>query len=92
MPKYKIFAKLPWPGQNQPVGRYIIMEASSAMTAILQARGQYGSDNVVGGALEIKDSSSENDLAGQIKKVNDLYKSGALSKAEFEKAKTKILK
>jgi hypothetical protein len=43
-------------------------------------------------ALEIKDSSSENDLAGQIKKVNDLYKSGALSKAEFEKAKTKILK
>jgi len=92
MPKYKIYAKLPWPGQNQPVGRFVIIEASSPMTAVLQARGQYGSANVVGGAVEIKDSSSDSDLAGQIKKLNDLYKAGALTKVEFDKAKDKLLK
>tara|TARA_Y100000590_G_scaffold201314_1_gene228766 strand:+ start:156 stop:1088 length:933 start_codon:yes stop_codon:yes gene_type:complete len=31
------------------------------------------------------------DIAEQIKKLNDLYKSGALTKEEFEKAKKKIL-
>lgn len=92
MPKYKIFAKLPWPGQNQPVGRFIIIEATNAMTAVLQARGQYGTANVIGGAVEIKNPSLTNDLASQIKELNDLYKSGALTKIEFEKAKAKILK
>jgi hypothetical protein len=92
LPKYKIFAKLPWPGQNQPVGRFIIIEATNAMTAVLQARGQYGTANVIGGALEIKDLSSNTDMSSEIKKLNDLYKSGALTKVEFEKAKAKILK
>jgi hypothetical protein len=35
---------------------------------------------------------NKGDIAGQIKSLNDLYKSGALSKDEFEKAKTKLLK
>ena len=92
MPKYKIYVKLPWPGQNQLVGRYVIIEAPSAMTAVLQARGQYGLANVVGGAVEINNSSYDSDFAGQIKKLNDLYKSGALTKVEFDKAKAKLLK
>ena len=35
---------------------------------------------------------NKGDIAGQIKSLNDLYKSGALSKDEFEKAKAKLLK
>jgi len=62
------------------------------MTAVLQARGQYGTANVIGGAVEIRNPSLNNDLASQIKELNDLYKSGALTKIEFEKAKAKILK
>jgi hypothetical protein len=92
LPKYKIFAKIPWPGQNQPVGRFIIIEATNAMTAVLQVRGQYGTANVIGGALEIKELSSNTDMFSEIKKLNDLYKSGALTKVGFKKAKAKILK
>ena len=36
-------------------------------------------------------SSSGSDLAEEIKKLNELYKSGALTKEEFEKAKKKLL-
>ena len=46
MPKYKVMVKLPWPGQTQKVTRQIIIEANNSMTAVLQARGQYGSENV----------------------------------------------
>ena len=33
-----------------------------------------------------------NDLTDQLKKLNDLYNSGVLTKDEFERAKAKILK
>jgi len=36
-------------------------------------------------------SSSENDFIEQLKQLNDLYKSGILTKEEFEKAKKKLL-
>jgi len=55
MPKYKITVKVPWPGQTQKVTRQIIIEANSSMTAVLQARGQYGQENVIGGGIEIKE-------------------------------------
>ena len=50
--------------------------------------------------LRFKDKSNEQTRVGAIKdknivdqlqKLNDLYKSGALTKEEFEKAKKKIL-
>ena len=36
-------------------------------------------------------SNQSEDTVEQLKKLNDLYKSGVLSKDEFEKAKKKIL-
>jgi uncharacterized protein YqgQ len=43
----------------------------------------------------LAESTSNNELSSesidQIKKLNDLYKSGILTKEEFEKAKKKIL-
>ena len=38
-----------------------------------------------------KTSASKSDLSEQIKTLNDLYKEGALTKEEFEKAKKKLL-
>jgi len=35
--------------------------------------------------------NQSNDTVEQLKKLNDLYKTGVLSKEEFEKAKKKIL-
>jgi hypothetical protein len=35
---------------------------------------------------------NKGDIAGQISVLNNLYKSGALSKDEFEKAKAKLIK
>ena len=60
MPKYKVFVKLPWPGSTQRVGRNIIIEAPNSMTATLQARGQYGVENVIGGGVEIPEPKSSN--------------------------------
>ena len=41
----------------------------------------------------LTDTSSENksDVVDNLKKLNDLYKSGVLTKEEFEKAKKKLL-
>ena len=36
-------------------------------------------------------NSNNDDFINQLKKLNDLYKSGVLTKEEFEKAKKKIL-
>ena len=36
-------------------------------------------------------SSTENDFIEQLKQLNELYKSGVITKEEFEKAKKKIL-
>ena len=35
--------------------------------------------------------SNSNDLSSEISKLNELYKNGALTKEEFEKAKSKLL-
>ena len=40
---------------------------------------------------KIKTSTSQPDIAEQFNSLNDLYKSGVLTKEEFEKAKKKIL-
>ena len=42
-------------------------------------------------SLDISETNNDSDLYDQIKKLNDLYKSGALSEEEFKKAKEKIL-
>jgi hypothetical protein len=34
---------------------------------------------------------SENDLSSEIKKLNELYQNGVLTKDEFDKAKNKLL-
>jgi hypothetical protein len=44
-----------------------------------------------GGPLKTNDEPSK-DIATQLKTLNDLYKSGAITKIEFEKSKTKLLK
>jgi len=36
-------------------------------------------------------NKEKKDITEQLKKLNDLYKSGALTKEEFEKAKKRIL-
>ena len=41
--------------------------------------------------ITTKNSQPTKDIVTNLKKLNDLYKSGVLSKEEFEKAKTKIL-
>ena len=41
---------------------------------------------------ENKNSLNDNQISDQLKKLNDLYKSGVLTKDEFERAKDKILK
>jgi len=38
-----------------------------------------------------EDKNTDFSIVEQIKKLNDLYKSGALTKEEFEKAKKKLL-
>ena len=41
---------------------------------------------------EITDSAfSQNNITRQLKELNEMYKSGALTKEEFDKAKTKVL-
>ena len=35
--------------------------------------------------------SNSNDLSSEISKLNELYKNGALTQEEFEKAKSKLL-
>jgi len=40
-------------------------------------------------ALEVV--KSENDLSSEIKKLNELYQNGVLTKDEFDKAKNKLL-
>ena len=35
--------------------------------------------------------NSENDLSSEIKKLNELYQNGVLTKDEFDKAKNKLL-
>jgi hypothetical protein len=42
-------------------------------------------------SLNITSSSNSDDFINQLNKLNDLYKSGVLTKEEFEKAKKKIL-
>ena len=42
-------------------------------------------------SLDISETNNDSDLYDQIKKLNELYKSGALSEEEFKKAKSKIL-
>ena len=46
-------------------------------------------DQYIDSSIAIK---SDNLITDQLKKLNDLYKSGALTKEEFEKAKKKVLK
>tara|TARA_B100000073_G_C23387308_1_gene433598 strand:+ start:301 stop:480 length:180 start_codon:yes stop_codon:yes gene_type:complete len=42
--------------------------------------------------IEIKtDTKSDDPVVDQLKQLNELFKSGALTKEEFEKAKQKIL-
>ena len=40
---------------------------------------------------EVKQTDDSNDIVQQIKDLNEMYKSGALTKEEFEKAKKKLL-
>ena len=40
---------------------------------------------------EVKQTDSNNNISQQLKDLNELYKSGALTKEEFEKAKKKLL-
>ncbi len=40
---------------------------------------------------KVKDTDANNDVIQQLKDLNEMYKSGALTKEEFEKAKKKIL-
>ena len=40
---------------------------------------------------DVKINSLNNDIVKQLKELNDLYKSGALTGYEFEKAKKKLL-
>ncbi len=42
-------------------------------------------------SIKVQKKSSEHDFIDQLKQLNDLYKSGVLTKEEFEKAKQKIL-
>ena len=83
MPKYKVMVKLPWPGQTQKVTRQIIIEANNSMTAVLQARGQYGSENVFGGALEIKEIKNSNNPDNK-----SSLKSTSYTKSSFDRKET----
>jgi hypothetical protein len=75
MPKFKVFVKVPNPGGGM-VGKQAIIEADTAMSAVLQARGSFGSENVVGGALKISEgsnnsiTSSKSSLADKIESFN----------------------
>tara|TARA_B100000287_G_scaffold318174_1_gene301930 strand:- start:142 stop:381 length:240 start_codon:yes stop_codon:yes gene_type:complete len=41
--------------------------------------------------IDSEESENISGLSSELDKLNELYKSGALSKEEFEKAKTKLL-
>ena len=41
--------------------------------------------------INLETTSNKENIVDQLKKLNDLYKSGVLTKEEFEKAKKKIL-
>ncbi len=41
--------------------------------------------------IDSEESENISGLSSELDKINELYKSGALSKEEFEKAKTKLL-
>ena len=42
-------------------------------------------------SINVISNSNNDDFINQLKQLNDLYKSGVLTKEEFEKAKKKIL-
>ena len=41
---------------------------------------------------KLSDNNDTGDIVTQLKELNDLYKSGVLTKDEFDKAKKKLLK
>ena len=43
-------------------------------------------------ALAQQEEKSSSDLGGSLKRLKKMYNNGSLSKAEFEKAKNKLLK
>ena len=43
------------------------------------------------GSEKVNRLSNSNDLSSEISKLNELYKNGALTQEEFEKAKSKLL-
>ena len=96
MPKYKVFVKLPWPGSTQRVGRNITIEAPNSMTATLQARGQYGVENVIGGGVEIPEPKSLNnpDNKNSLKTTSHTRSSFDREKleADFKKRENEIVK
>jgi hypothetical protein len=84
MPKYKVMVKLPWPGQTQKVTRQITIEANNSMTAVLQARGQYGSENVFGGALEIKEIKTQDNSNNKSSLTSTSYTRSSVDRKELE--------
>ena len=96
MPKYTVMVKLPWPGQTQKVTRRITIEANNSMTAVLQARGQYGSENVFGGALEIKEIKNSNNSDNKSSLKSTSYTRSSVdrkeSEADFKKRENDLIK
>ena len=98
MPKFKVFVKVPNPGGGM-VGKQVIIEADTAMSAVLQARGSFGSENVVGGALKISEgsnnsiTSSKNSLADKIESLTyNMEKTFEKVNKKMEKSNDKMKK
>ena len=74
-------------GASQGIGETIaIVMADSGAYVICLARNKDALDSTID---IIKKNNS--DIVEDLKQLNDLYKSGALTKEEFEKAKKKII-
>ena len=60
-------------------------------STILEVPNKYHLLNWSNSSINEISNSNNDDFINQLKQLNDLYKSGVLTKEEFEKAKKKIL-
>ena len=65
---------------------FVIYIAIKAVNQGVEAKNKPEEEN-----LNFEDNVDKQNIAGSLLKLNDLYKSGAISKEEFLKAKKKIL-
>ena len=74
------------------LGFVLYLGGSAIMNGFSAKKANKSDENMSDDLIEPQENLSDNDqLSGELTKLNELYKSGALNQEEFEKAKKKLL-